>query len=227
MPSDNLCDHLLVGVSGSIHSLQIFDYLTLFRTSFAGSIKVVMTAAAARMIRQETVELFTDDRVFLDTWDRSPTLSGAPHISLPLWADLFVVVPASADILGKAAAGIGTDLLSTCLLSARPTVVFAPAMNLAMWKSPAVRRNLETLRADGHYIMEPGPGVSVASVEPTHAVAPSPETLLRHLRHVRMKTLQQEYWEEATSEKPLTPAQQKLRTLAARTAARAIDAANA
>jgi phosphopantothenoylcysteine decarboxylase/phosphopantothenate--cysteine ligase len=218
MPAARPCDRLLIGISGSIHSLQIFDYLALFRHSFAASIRVVMTAGAARMVRPETVELFVDDRVFLDSWDRSAATTGAPHLGLTQWADLFVVVPATASILGKAAAGIADDLLSTCILSSPRPVVFAPAMNLAMWKSRAVQRNLQTLRADGHYIVDPGPGISIAAGESDQGLAPSPGILLRHLQHVRLKALQHDYWAEATSEKPLTPAQRKLRTIAARAA---------
>lgn len=213
-----MCDRLLIGISGSIHCVHIYDYLALFRASFAGRIRVIMTESATRMIRPETVELFTDDRVFTDTWDRLADATGAPHLQLTRWADLFVVVPATANILGKAAGGIADDLLSTAILSSPRPVVFAPAMNAAMWKSRALQRNLQALRDDGHEIVDPGPGISIASGDSDPGLAPSPELLLRHLEHIHLTSLQAEYWEEATREKPLTPAQKRLRELAAQSA---------
>lgn len=221
MTTNPLCDHLLVGVSGSIHSLHIFSYLTRFRESIAGEIRVVMTQNARRMIQAETVELFTDEPVFTDAWDRSAAVTGAAHIQLTRWADLFVVVPATANILGKAANGVADDLLSTAILSSPRPVVFAPAMNPAMWASQAVRRNVRTLRADGHQVVDPEVGVSVTSGAWDLGLVPSPETLVRSLQHLRMKALKEEYWEDATREKPLTPAQKRLRQIVAASAANA------
>lgn len=214
MSMERLCDKLLVGVTASIHSLQIHSYLMSFRESFAKEIKVIMTPSATRMVEPKTVELYTDDRVFVDPWDRSPSVNRAPHIQLTRWADLFAIVPATADILGKSANGIADDLLSTAILSSHKPVVFAPAMNPDMWNSKAVQRNLLTLKQDGHYIINPQEAVSVTSGEWDRGLTPDPETVLSHLQHVRMKELRGEYWDEATSTKPLTPAQKRIRELA-------------
>jgi len=215
--NEKLCEHLLVGMCGSIHALTIHTYLTRLREELAGSIRIIMTPSARRMVQEETVRLYTDDRVFTDLWDRSDSIDRAPHIQLTRWADLFVVLPATANVLGKAAHGIADDLLSTAILSYSGTIVFAPAMNPAMWESKAVQRNVAILKTDGHYIVPPEPALSVTSGDWDLGLAPSPETLLPHLKHVRMKALKTEYWEEATRERPSTPAQRKLQALARRT----------
>jgi phosphopantothenoylcysteine synthetase/decarboxylase len=165
------------------------------------------------MVEPRTIELYTDDRVFIDLWDRSATVDRIPHIQLVLWADLFVVVPATADIIGKAANGIADDLLSTAILSSPKPVIFAPAMNRVMWESRVVQRNIRTLRQDGHYVVPPENAMSVTSGEWDQALTSSPDSILPHLQHVRMKELREGYWEEATSTKPQTPAQKRIREL--------------
>lgn len=200
------CPHLLVGVTGSIHALDIYHYLERFQASLAEQIKVIMTQNATRMIDPKTVELYADDRVFVDFWDRSPSVQRIPHIQLARWADLFVIVPATADIIGKAANGIADDLLSTTILSYTGTIVFVPAMNKSMWQNKALQRNRRLLEEDGHYFVPPEEGVALGTGE-REAVSSFPESVLTHLQHVRMKQLQRDYWEEATSTKPLTPAE--------------------
>lgn len=202
------CEHLLVGVSGSIHCMQIHSYLLGFRSSFAAQIKVIMTYSATRMVVPQTLELYTDDRVFVDPWDSSTSVH-APHIQLTRWADLFVVLPATANVLGKAAHGIADSLLTTAILSSPKPVVFVPAMNPGMWNSKAVQRNVETLKADGHQVIEPSVGVSVTSGEWDQGLGPTPELVMQHLMHLRMKTLRSEYWTDATREAPKSPSEWK------------------
>ena len=90
-------------------------------------------------------------------FDQSAHPLGA-HIELAARADCVVVAPASADFLAKAAHGMADDLLTTLLLCAECPVIFAPAMNAAMWKHPAVQRNVEQVAADGARIVPPGSG---------------------------------------------------------------------
>lgn len=204
------CERLLVGVSGSLNSIHIHQYLLGFRQRFAAQIKVVMTTAATKMVSPHTVELYCDDRVFINTHDQSENVK-VPHMQLAKWADTFIVLPSTADILGKGANGIADDLLSTLIVSYRRPIIFAPAMNPDMFASQAVQRNITQLSEDGHYIIDPVVGVSATTGEWDTALTPPPiEDLLRHLRHVHLKTLQSSYWAEATAELPRTPAQQKL-----------------
>lgn len=215
MSEESLCQNLLVGVCGSIHALHLPSYLMLFRESLATNIRVIMTAGARRMVQEDTIALYTDDCIFTDLWQHSSGIDRAPHIQLTRWADLFVIVPATANILGKAANGIADDLLTTAILGYTGPIIFAPAMNPTMWASRAVQRNLRTLTADGHYIVPPEAGTSVTSGNWDLGLGPSPQTIMPHLKHVRMKMLKDAYWEEATRDKPLSPAQRKLQALGA------------
>lgn len=95
-------------------------------------------------------QLFTDDRVFIHLGDKSQEIHKVPHIQLSRWADLFIIVPATANIVGKAANGIADDLLSTTILASPKPVIFVPVMNPAMWKNNAFQRNIQLLEHDGH-----------------------------------------------------------------------------
>jgi len=115
--------------------------------------------------------------VYTSLWSDAEGHSSA-HISLADWAQIVVVAPASADILGKAANGICDDLLSTtlCVCWATPTL-FAPAMNTRMWESPAVKRNVETLRAAGIRMVGPAAGRLACGTEGVGRMAEPQEIL--------------------------------------------------
>lgn len=197
------CQRLLVGVTGSVHAVQILDHLRPLRERFADEIKVIMTATAAEMIPPRVVELVADE-VHTGIWG-TEKLRG-PHIKLAEWAQLFVVVPATANVLAKAAHGIADDLLTTALLAADCPTVFAPAMNPLMWRRPVVRRNVEQLRRDGHVVIQPSIGASVTTGRLDVGLTPTPETVMAHCMHTHMRTLRGEYWREATATPPRTPA---------------------
>jgi phosphopantothenoylcysteine decarboxylase/phosphopantothenate--cysteine ligase len=115
-----------------------------------------MTRAARRFVGPATFRALTGRPVAIDQFDRHYPLGA--HIELAEKADLLCVAPASADLLAKAAHGLADDLLSTLLLSFGGPILFAPAMNSAMWEKPAVQRNVAILRDDGHHFVEPQSG---------------------------------------------------------------------
>lgn len=199
------CKKLLIGISGSIHSVQIGTHLAQFRREFAESVRVIMTKTACDMVNPKSVELHTDSPVITDIWGNSQSKS--PHINATRWADVFLVLPATANILGKSANGIADDLLSTAIVASREPVVFAPAMNPSMWESASVQRNLELLKSDGHYIVPPQEITSITTGEYDTGLGPTPESLLPHLWHVLMKRTKDGYWDEATATAPMSPAE--------------------
>jgi phosphopantothenoylcysteine decarboxylase/phosphopantothenate--cysteine ligase len=99
------------------------------------------------------------------------------HVDLARWADLVAVVPATADILGKTANGLANDLLSTILLATTAKVLWAPAMNKAMWAHPAVQANVRTLKSFGHRIVEPAEGMLACGEEGAGKLAEVDEIL--------------------------------------------------
>ncbi len=112
-----------------------------------------VTEHALQFVTELTLETVSGHRVYKDLFDRQNPHS-TEHISLKDWGDAMVVAPATANIIGKMASGIADDALSTLLLSFRKPLFLAPAMNTQMLESPALKRNIEMLRADGVNIIE-------------------------------------------------------------------------
>jgi phosphopantothenoylcysteine synthetase/decarboxylase len=152
MKPDLPIDRLLVGASGSIGVVELPAYLANFRAALAKQVRVIMTASAAAMIPAHTVAFFCD-RVFREHENSLQKQPG--HIQLTQWADMFVVLPTSVNILAGAANGMAQNLLTTSILASPKPVVFCPNTNDLMWDKPATQRNLQTLRNDGHVVIDP------------------------------------------------------------------------
>ena len=141
--------HLLVGCCGAMAALSLQTYLVHF-SKVAASTRVIMTRAAERFLVPGAVEALIGNTVYGEGRDGGLRV---PHLNLPEWADLFLVLPATANMLGKAAHGIADDLLSSAILAAQPPVFFVPSMNPEMWRRPAVQRNVRILEGDGHHVI--------------------------------------------------------------------------
>jgi phosphopantothenoylcysteine decarboxylase/phosphopantothenate--cysteine ligase len=147
---------VVLGVTGCIGAYKACEVLRELQRRDV-DVRVVMTAAATRFVTPMTFETLSRHPVFHDQW----ALGGSgdiPHVSLADEADLLLVAPATADILGKFARGIADDALSTLYLATRAPLLVAPAMNVNMFEHPAVQENLAALRARGAGVVEPGTG---------------------------------------------------------------------
>ncbi|WP_031405907.1 bifunctional phosphopantothenoylcysteine decarboxylase/phosphopantothenate--cysteine ligase CoaBC [Thiomonas sp. FB-Cd] len=149
--------HIVLGVSGGVAAYKACE-LTRLLVKAGYTTQVVMTAAATRFVGPATLQALSGRPVATDQW-QPLAANGMDHIELVRAADALVVAPASADCIGKAANGLGDDLLSTLLL-ARDTIptLLAPAMNRAMWANASVQRNVQRLRMDGVGIAGPASG---------------------------------------------------------------------
>ena len=123
-----------------------------------------MTAAAQEFVTPLSVGALSADHVFTDLFDRNDE-HDVGHIRLSREADLIVVAPATADLMGKLAGGLANDLASTVLLASDKPVLMAPAMNPKMWTHPATRRNRATLAGDGVLFVGPARGEMAESGE--------------------------------------------------------------
>jgi phosphopantothenoylcysteine decarboxylase/phosphopantothenate--cysteine ligase len=146
---------LVIGVSGGIAAYKTAALVSSLVQNGHG-VSVVMTRAARKFVGPATFRALTGRAVAIDSFDQHFPLGA--HIELADRADLLCIAPASADLLAKAACGLADDLLSTLLLSFSGPVLFAPAMNSAMWEKPSVQRNVATLRADGLHFVDPQEG---------------------------------------------------------------------
>lgn len=175
---------MLVGVSGSAAVFNLLSYLVVLRATLAGEVRVIMTASADDLLPATTVA-HACDGVFLD---EAPRLEKRPgHLELARWSDAFVVLPASANLIGQAANGLASDLLTTTILASTHPVVFCPNVNGAMWSKAAVQRNVRTLQEDGHLVIPPELAMvyEVGSGEMQESWAmPDPEKLVERLRNI-------------------------------------------
>jgi len=147
---------LLLGITGGVAAYKAAQFARLLVKAGA-DVRAVMTDAATRFVTPVTLQALTAQTVWTDLWDpRLPDNMG--HIELSRDRDLVLVAPASADFLGKLAAGLADDLLSALCLARRCPLLVAPAMNVEMWENPAVQRNLHSLRGDGVHIAGPAAG---------------------------------------------------------------------
>jgi len=144
---------LLIGVTGGIAAYKTAAIVSRLVQSGAG-VSVVMTRSATRLVGPATFEALSGRPVRTRTFGRG----AHPHIELAEAAELLCVAPATANILAKAAWGLADDLLSTVLLTFKGPTIMAPAMNSRMWEKPAVKRNVEQLRADGIVLIDPEEG---------------------------------------------------------------------
>jgi len=147
---------IVIGVGGGIAAYKVAA-LTSQLVQHGAGVTAVLTRNARKFVGAATFAALTGRPVASRSFDPTLFPLGA-HIELAARADLVVVAPATADLLAKAAQGLADDLLTTLLLCAECPVLYAPAMNAAMWAKPAVQRNVERLAADGGTIIPPGSG---------------------------------------------------------------------
>ena len=168
---------ILIGVAGSIASVTVPQSILWLRHELGVEVRVVMTRQAATMVTPRAIAVASGAPVALDdTTDHNDP--AVPHMHLTRWADLMLVLPASANLLAKAAHGIADDLLTTCIVAAPCPVVFVPGMNEVMWRKPAVQRNVTTLEADGYGIVAPVEGLAVADGRPTVGAMPEIDAIV-------------------------------------------------
>jgi phosphopantothenoylcysteine decarboxylase / phosphopantothenate---cysteine ligase len=131
--------------------------LTSKLTQAGAEVKVILSESAAKFVTPLTFQALSRSEVYTDTFDEKKPENIA-HIHLADWADLIIVAPATANIIGKLANGIADNMISTTLLAATAPVWVAPAMNVHMYQHPAVKKNMETLKSFGYEFIEPGEG---------------------------------------------------------------------
>lgn len=151
---------ILLGITGGIAAYRACDLARDFIKQGA-EVRVVMTKNACEFVTPLTFETLTNHSVYVDMFgEKLP--SEVVHIELAKWPDVVIIAPATANIIGKIAAGIADDLLSTTVMALPQTtpVAFAPAMNVEMWNNPIVQKNIAFLKTIGKYhFIEPQEGL--------------------------------------------------------------------
>lgn len=148
--------NILLCVSGGIAVYKAVA-LTSKLTQAGFQVKVLMTKSAQQFVQPLSFQVMSKNDVFYDTFDEKDSQVIA-HIDLADWADLVIIAPATANIIGKLAHGLADDMVTTTLLATTAPVWIAPAMNVHMYDHPAVLRNIEQLYQDGYRFIEPSEG---------------------------------------------------------------------
>ncbi|MCM3178306.1 bifunctional phosphopantothenoylcysteine decarboxylase/phosphopantothenate--cysteine ligase CoaBC [Cytobacillus horneckiae] len=148
--------NILLCVTGGIAVYKAVA-LTSKLTQTGANVKVIMSESAMQFVTPLSFQALSRNDVYIDTFDEKDSKKIA-HIDLADWADLILIAPATANIIGKLANGIADDMISTTLLAATSPVWLAPAMNVHMYSHPAVMKNIDTLYQFGYRFVEPSEG---------------------------------------------------------------------
>ena len=147
---------VVLGVTGGIAAYKAAEVVSRLR-KMGVNVHVIMTKSAAEFVQPLTFETLSNNPVVTDTFDRRAPWE-VEHIALAKRAEVFVIAPATANILAKMASGIADDMLSTTVLATKAPVLVAPAMNTGMWTAEATRHNMEILRGRGVHVVGPDAG---------------------------------------------------------------------
>ena len=145
--------NIVIGITGGIAAYKACSIVSYLKNEGA-NVEIIMTKNACEFITPLTLKTLSGNKVITDMFEKEDYVE-VKHISLAKKADLFLIVPATANIIGKVANGIADDMLSTTIMATKSTVVFAPAMNDRMYENPIVQNNLEKLKSYGYKIIEP------------------------------------------------------------------------
>lgn len=170
--------HIIVGVSAGIAAYKAIEVVSRLRKAGA-EVKVVMTKNATHIATPLTFGEISNHPVAIDMWEEIHDWN-VEHIALATWADAYIVVPATANVIGKINAGIADDMLTTTIMATPAPKFLCPAMNTEMYNNPIVQRNLADLRSLGYHIMEPEVGWLACGVTGPGRL-PSPESIVQWL----------------------------------------------
>lgn len=169
---------VLLGVSSSIAAYKICN-LARMLTKLGADVHVAMTPNTQNFVHPLTFETLTQHKCLIDTFDRNFEYS-VEHVSIAKKADLVLVAPATANVIGKLAGGIADDMLTTTVMACKCKRLVAPAMNHNMFHDPIVQDNIEKLKRFGYQIIEPVNGM-LANRDIGDGKLPDEETLLEHI----------------------------------------------
>jgi len=176
---------VVLGVTGSIAAYKIANLASMLVKMHA-QVHVLMTKNATNFINPITFETLTSTKCLVDTFDRNFQYS-VEHVALAKQADVVLIAPASANVIGKIAGGIADDMLTTTVMACKCKKIIAPAMNTNMYENPIVQDNLEKLRHYGYEIIAPAVGY-LACKDVGAGKLPSEEVLLEYiLREIRFE----------------------------------------
>ena len=169
---------IVLAVTGSIAAYKIASLASMLKKLHA-DVQVLMTANATNFINPITFETLTGNKCLVDTFDRNFQYS-VEHVALAKRADVVLIAPASANVIGKVANGLADDMLTTTVMACKCHKIVSPAMNTQMFENPIVQDNLRKLERFGYEVIQPAHGY-LACGDTGAGKMPEPETLLQYI----------------------------------------------
>ena len=169
---------VVLGVTGSIAAYKIANLASML-VKLHADVNVIMTRNATNFINPITFETLTGNKCLIDTFDRNFQFN-VEHVALAKRADIFMVAPASANVIGKIAHGIADDMLTTTIMACKCPKMISPAMNTNMFENPILQDNLKILEKYGYELIQPASGY-LACGDTGAGKMPEPETLLQYI----------------------------------------------
>lgn len=176
---------VVLGISGGIAAFKAAEIASMLRKGGA-EVKCIMTEHATEFITPLTMREISGNPVALSMFGDVPEFN-VEHIALAQWADVFVIAPATANVIGKIAGGIADDMLTTTVMATTAPVILAPAMNSNMYMNPIVQKNMAALKALGYEIIEPATGHLACGVTGIGRL-PEPADIVDYIEFIACRT---------------------------------------
>ncbi len=177
--------NIIVGICGGISAYKVVDVVSRLKKQNA-TVTVIMTENATKFVSPLTLRAISHEPVITDMF-AEPDNWDTEHISLAQKADLFVVAPATANMLGKIAGGVADDMLTTTIMATNAPVLFVPAMNTGMYENPIVQENIIKLKQHGYKIMEPDTGLMACGTSGKGRL-PEPQQIIKEILEILTPT---------------------------------------
>lgn len=177
--------HIIVAVSGGIAAYKAVEVVSRLR-KMGAEVKVIMTRHATKLVAPITFGEISNNPVAVDMWEEIHDWD-VEHIALATWADAFLVVPATANVIGKVANGIADDMLTTTIMATKAPKFICPAMNTVMYENPITQENISKLKGLGYNVLNPDSGRLACGTSGPGRL-PSPEKIVNWLKFELLKT---------------------------------------
>lgn len=173
--------NIVLGITGGIACYKVCEIIS-YMVREGANVDVIMTKNATEFITPLTIETLSKNKVIIDMFEKKEHVE-VEHISLARKADLMLIVPATANIIGKVANGIADDMLSTTIMATTSKVIFAPAMNNEMYNNKIVQDNIDKLKKYGYEFINPIEGNLACGYKAVGKLAKK-ETVIKYIKEV-------------------------------------------
>ncbi|BAV04870.1 phosphopantothenoylcysteine decarboxylase / phosphopantothenate--cysteine ligase [Filimonas lacunae] len=173
--------NIALGITGAVSAAAMPSFIMHLRKELNCNITVMVSKNATQFVTPYALRIYSGNEVFTDTYAISEHAL-VPHVKLSQQVDLMAIMPASSNIIAKAANGISDDIISTAITASSSPVLFVPSMNEHMWRKPSVQANVDRLKQYGYHVLEPERGLKVEGLNEVYGAMASLKSVLLLLK---------------------------------------------